>query len=220
MEYWNPKTDELGVDYSEEGASYYRTLIPGGDAGERWRGFRILEGDEIDALAHEVVDRIRKHGPFMSMADFVNRDLTAPSGSERNLKGILQAAIDATDINADIKDPKALATSRVRYPAAAAGPASTAAPGYLTQADLLQVLDPVMAVRSDTFVIRSYGEARNPLTGQVEAKARCELLVQRLPEYVDTSEHPETWPPQSKVNRGFGRRFVIMGFRWLGENEI
>lgn len=66
-------------------------------------------------------------------------------------------------------------------------------------------LSPWLTVRSETFRVRAYGEARNPAEpGAVEAAAWCEAIVQRVPE-----ELP-----------GFGRRFVIVGFRWLGPDDI
>ena len=53
-------------------------------------------------------------------------------------------------------------------------------------------LAPVLFARSDTFLVRAYGEAYNPATQSAEGKAWCEALVQRLPEYVDASQPPET----------------------------
>jgi hypothetical protein len=97
---------------------------------------------------------------------------------------------------------------------------STGIPGWLTQADLLQVIGPSISARSDTFKIRSYGEALDS-AGKVIAKAWCEAIVQRSPDYVspdnaatdrDTSLTP--------VNKLFGRKFNIVSFRWLSPNEI
>ena len=67
-----------------------------------WNNYRELSDTEIDKLAAEVVKEVRDRGPFMSLADFVNRRLLA---SEHGLKGALQAAIDKSGINANaIKD--------------------------------------------------------------------------------------------------------------------
>jgi hypothetical protein len=65
---------------------------------------------------------------------------------------------------------------------------------WLTQADLMTALGPVLFTRSDTFVIRAYGETLNPTTGNVEGRAWCEAIVQRHPEYVDKSQPEETAP--------------------------
>ena len=57
-------------------------------------------------------------------------------------------------------------------------------PGQLLQGDILQALSPFMTVRSDTFTIRAYGEAKNPVTGEITATAYCEAVVQRFPDPV------------------------------------
>jgi|CXWL01.1.fsa_nt_gi Tfp pilus assembly protein PilX len=75
---------------------------------------------------------------------------------------------------------------------------------------IMTAIGSMLTVRSDTFRIRAYGEALNPVpepgqtVGKVEATAYCEAVVQRT---------PQTMP-------GFGRRFVITYFRWLGPDDI
>jgi hypothetical protein len=44
-------------------------------------GFRFLDDDQIQRLAERIVDEVRFRGPFLGLADFVNRRLVAPSGS-------------------------------------------------------------------------------------------------------------------------------------------
>ncbi len=78
-----------------------------------------------------------------------------------------------------------------------------------------------MTARSDTFTIRAYGEARNPTTGKVEARAWCEATVQRLPDPLKTSETTgtalqELISPSSR----FGRNFRVQSFRWLNPEEV
>lgn len=71
--------------------------------------------------------------------------------------------------------------------------------------DFITVMEPWLTVRSDTFRIRAYGDAVNPVdAARVEVVAYCEAIVQRTAE-----ELP-----------GFGRRFVITYFRWLGPDDI
>lgn len=73
-----------------------------------------------------------------------------------------------------------------------------------TLGDFAAVMGPWLTVRSDTFRIRAYGEALNPADStQVESFAYCEALVQRTAGLLDPAR------PQ------LGRRFVIVGFRWL-----
>jgi len=96
---------------------------------------------------------------------------------------------------------------------------STGIPGWLTQADLLQVIGPAIAARSDTFRIRAYGETLDA-NGKVIAKAWCEAIVQRVPEYVDPTNQPDAHDDLTQVNQAFGRKFTIVSFRWLSPDEI
>jgi hypothetical protein len=75
--------------------------------------------------------------------------------------------------------------------------------------------------RSDTFTIRGYGEARDP-SNRITATAICEAVVQRVPEYVDPADPAETAPAelQSNANKAFGRRYLILSYRWLNPDEI
>jgi hypothetical protein len=92
--------------------------------------------------------------------------------------------------------------------------------GFLTQADLLQFIGPALTARSDTFRIRAYGEALDA-AGKVTAKAWCEAVVQRSPNYVDGADNTLTLPETlNPVNSRFGRRFEIVAFRWLREEEV
>jgi hypothetical protein len=47
-------------------------------------GFRYLDDSMVEALAERIVDEVRLRGPFYSVADFVNRRLVAPQGSNQN----------------------------------------------------------------------------------------------------------------------------------------
>ena len=97
---------------------------------------------------------------------------------------------------------------------------STGIPGWLTQADVLQAIGPVISARSDTFRIRSYGEVLDA-SGKIVARAWCEAIVQRTPEFVDAANPPETRPANlNPANVKFGRRFAIVSMRWLHPDEI
>ncbi len=102
-------------------------------------------------------------------------------------------------------------------------PASTGygTPGYITQGDLLQVIGSGLVTRSDTFTVRSYGESRD-VNGRILAKAWCEAVVQRTPDYVDSGD--EAYKKQSELtseaNKTFGRQFKVISFRWLNSNEV
>ena len=83
---------------------------------------------------------------------------------------------------------------------------------------MLQVLGPVLTARSDTFVIRAYGDAVDA-SGKTTARAWCEAVVQRTPEPLDPDESGLN-PRLPGTTGDFGRRFVITAFRWLSPDEI
>jgi hypothetical protein len=92
---------------------------------------------------------------------------------------------------------------------------------FITQADLLSTIGPALSARSDTFIIRTYGEAQNPITGDVVGRAWCEAVVQRMPEYVDTISTPNPWSTATGTsNQTYGRRIKVVSFRWLSANDI
>ena len=193
-----------------------------------WLGPREYSGAQLDLLAKEIVNQVRNRGPFLSMAEFVNRQI-GPASSPKVQKGALQQAIDASGLNQadaagsggfDIK-PALVASYGYGNAEAGTGDSAQGAPGFLTQADILNVLGNAATVRSDTFTIRALGEARSA-TGQVTASAVCEAVVQRSLSWVDSLDSPEQPETEllSLANKSFGRRFVIVSFRWLNTNEI
>jgi hypothetical protein len=191
----------------------------------RWTGMRTLDRDQIEELAGNIVEEIRENGPFLSLAEFVNR--RPGNDSEKALKGLLQRAIDETGsingmFNQDSRNISAtdVAPDNYAFPEAMLGMSATGAPGFLTQGDILSQVGSVVSVRSDTFRIRGYGEALDP-DGKVVARAWCEAVVQRTPEFIDPSdESSATAENLSEANERFGRRFVVTNFRWLGDDEV
>ena len=217
-----------------------------GNSAQPWRGFRELTDTQINALAEAIVAQIRLRGPFLSLGAFVNRELRPDSADVvedlRGLKGALQAAIDTVDqapvatqrINthsAWLTDASAVpASSSAGYdldalhgqpaPAFPVSSRNAGAPGNLTQADILAALGATLTARSDTFLIRTYGDVQNPVTGKVEGQAWCEAVAQRLPDYVNSIDAAEAFPPNHPDNRRFGRKFQIISFRWLSAEDI
>lgn len=221
---------DLDEPDDDKGARFSRFRLPNrqpgaGDPDALWHGPRDLTEPQLTRLAEEIVSQVRGRGPFLSMGEFVNRQL-GPAG-ENTLAGALQVAIDKAELNGDAGlggyeiDLARTSTLELRNPRALVGPSAQGAPGYLAQADILGLLGNSATVRSDTFVIRSYGESRGA-DGEVDARAWCEAVVQRLPEFVDTVDEAETRPAelQSRMNKTFGRRFVMQSFRWLSPAEI
>ena len=206
-------------------SAFPRGPLAQGGPEDGWRGYRELSDAEVRDLAAAIVSRVRAHGPFGSLAEFVNRPLAAPAERER-LGGLLQAALDEV-----ANPPPSLAPAAglpaaagpspgLAWPAASAGHRATLAPGWLSQADLLGLLGPVLTVRSDTFLVRAYGDAVEPATGATVGRAWCEAVVQRLPDYVDPGDPPERREGLTAANERFGRRLVVVAFRWLSPEEV
>lgn len=199
---------------------------------EQWTSRRSLTDDEVNSLAEAMVKQVKKRGPFLSLSEFVNRRL---GGGDRQLsvKGALQAALDDPDvsINEGFRGPiRSFSEEEVRrmnpaFPEALEGPVAYGSAAYVDQADILRNLGAQLTPRGDTFVVRAYGDSLAP-SGAVRARAWCEAVLQRVPEYLEgTGEQAD--PPHRKqaelvneANRNFGRRFRIVQFRWLAADEV
>ena len=191
----------------------------------QWSGFRNLGDAELEELATRIVQEVRKRGPFLSMSDFVNRRMGANSPETR--RGALEAAIEEAKLNANAyPDQLPIQTAHISgadygfaTPEVVTGNPAAGAPGWITQGDLLKLLEPAATVRSDTFVIRVCGESTRD--GEV-TRAHAEAVIQRLPEYVDPSLKPyeDAYAGPDSVNKTFGRRLEMVSFRWLSGAEI
>jgi hypothetical protein len=199
-------------------------------------GYRVFDEPLLDSLADEIVKQVRLRGPFLSLAEFVNRQL----GSDKNLAlaGAIQAALNEMSNNAaandpyqvlkspalskdagDPNDPK-LADAGYAFPEAAIGKSTYGLPGWTRQADVLRRIAPILSARDDTFTIRAYGDARDA-AGNITARATCEAVVRRTRDYVDPSDAADIKTlPVSTANQTFGRRYEIISFRWLNDSEI
>jgi hypothetical protein len=200
--------------------------------------------------------------PYLGLSEFINRFLTSETWASRC--GALQAAILRSDqtYNTGLSDrlfsnavdrkltETSLKTATAGYfpnpenieVVAQSGTSRThtamGAPGNLLQSDLLQSLGSALASRSDTFTMRCYGEATQT-SGEI-GSAWMEVVVQRVPEFIDPSNAPETGnsaprpfkPAPSAAtdatvstaltpaNNVLGRRFKVISMRWLKADEI
>ena len=77
--------------------------------------------------------------------------------------------------------------------------AGLGAPGIVTQMDVLNSVGPNLTARSDTFVVRAYGEAHDD-SGNVIGKAWVEVVVQRTSEYVAMAVG-QKFPEYTELNR-------------------
>jgi hypothetical protein len=165
---------------------------------------QALTTDQIEALATEIVRLIKVRGqPFRNMEEFLGPQ--AGPGTD----SLLEAAIATANLNADAVKPL---DNAPQLPSGEYGAGLSSL--TLTQANILTALAPYLRTRSDTFTIRSYGEANNPVTSEVAGRAWLEATVQRFPETTNSSDNID------KPTGAFGRRFKIISFRWLSASDI
>ena len=190
----------------------------------QWIGRRTLSAADIDSLAKGIVREVRKRGPFLSLADFVNRRV----GNDKDLAraGAIQAALDSKDVSVNAaynEGDRAISglAGTFAFPDAETGPKSYGIPGIVKQGDILTPIAPVLSVRSDSFIIRTYGEAVDK-DGKILARAWCEAVLERDKNFVDATEKVETAIASLKsgANKAFGRRYQVASFRWLHPEEV
>ncbi len=194
---------------------------------------RSLTASEVTELAGRIVGYINAQhaatdetgGPFRFIEEFLTPSARFAGvdidGNVLAPRSVLEAAIAEAGINTNVPEFSSQ---------------------WLTQADIMTALAPTLFARSDTFVIRTYGEVLNPATSAVEGRAWCEAVVQRLPEYFAEPSTftgdalasafeppppdpatPEVIPEATaaqKLNKQLGRRFKVISFRWLTRNDI
>lgn len=221
------------------------SLINGGAAGavtpskiddartNEWNGYRELTDGDLETLATKIVEQVRLRGPFLSMSEFVNRQIGTESALSRS--GALEEAITQAKINDTVfsnrRDFPLIAAADIsnttlynyKTPAASVGNPAAGAPGWISQGDLMRILEPAATVRSDTFVVRTCGQAQDS-TGKITARAYCEAVVQRIPDYIDPVDRPSlnvyTDAGANSINKVFGRRMKVVSFRWLSSTEV
>lgn len=203
-----------------------------------YSGYRVFTDEMLDQFADEMVNQVRKRGPFLSLSEFVNRQLSV----EKNLAlaGAVQSALNVLAANTDdklnpysfLQDDSQDAGRSVlvakgqdtrsgfdKFPEASEGKSAYGLPGWPRQADILRPLAPILSARDDTFTIRAYGDARDP-NGKIIARATCEAIVRRGRAFVSSENEPDTMSGLTAINERFGRRFQIISFRWLNADEI
>lgn len=194
----------------------------------QWADWRQLTDNEIDELAKAMVEQVKLRGPFLSLSEFVNRRLDS-SNKDLSLKGALQAALDdpAVSINSGFRGADRQISSsdtagmNPAFPEALEGPVAYGSAAYVDQADVLRNCAEFLAPRGDTFVIRTYGDALDA-NGNVQARAWCEAVVQRVPEYISEEDQPHLKQTDldAPENKNFGRKLEIISMRLLGETEV
>lgn len=197
----------------------------------QFAGYRQFDEEALDILAQEIVNQVRLRGPFLSLSEFVNRQL---SSGDLALAGAVQTAlnqlarsgsnpyavIESVIPRPSLANPPGANNAEYQFPAAAVGQSTYGLPGWTRQADILRPLAPTLTARDDTFTIRAYGDSQDR-AGRVIATAVCEAVVQRTRDFVDPSEDAGiTERPQNPANQLFGRRIKLVSFRWLSASEV
>jgi hypothetical protein len=232
----NPHLVSRGAVASDYEAGSGNSLSGLAPNASEYTGFRSLTDDQIEDLAEKIVEQVRLRGPFLSLSEFVNRQLS--SNNELSLAGAVQTAInnlendpikelrdpanklsDTTMHETNPNDPKLDGVS-YEFTEAAKGDSAHGVPGWIRQADILRPIAPVLSARDDTFTIRAYGDARDS-EGNIVARAWCEASVQRSRDFIDSADQSDSVdPPTSAVNQTYGRKYVIKSFRWLNTDEV
>ncbi|MBA20101.1 MAG: hypothetical protein CMJ97_01640 [Planctomycetes bacterium] len=215
FEAWRALLQSLSGKFGPDQAPFLRSLYPDGPANDTWEGFRTLSDIQIDTLAKAIVAEVKSRGPFRSLADFINRRLVnskAPKPGElpeHAYSGPVQTAIDKTVNKKEAKGDKLGNVANYKPEAGSywiqgvnffgehlAGKEhgrsvqAAGTPGWLMQSDVLRPIAPILNARSDTFVIRGYGDLKN--NSAIRARAICEAVVQRVPDYVQSDIHQPT----------------------------
>lgn len=194
-------------------------------------GYRQFSEEALDVLAQEIVNQVRLRGPFLSLSEFVNRQL---SSGDLALAGAVQTALNQLARSGSnpyavlegnisrpaIASPPGANNAEYQFPLAAVGLNTYGLPGWTRQADILRPLAPILTARDDTFTIRAYGDSQDR-AGRIIATAVCEAVVQRTRDFVDPIDDAAILGlPTSPANQLFGRRMELVSFRWLSEAEV
>lgn len=215
---------------------------------QEWGGGIGLSDAQIGNLAEKIVAVVKERGPFLGMADFVNRRLAKDESGNR---GVLDEALTRAklanqelanvEVSPNDNDTKVSAANRCDYKNATTKLMDGSA-GFIEQGDLLEPLGGNMCARGDTFRIRASGAAYDK-DGKLLARMTCEAIVVRSPDYVisgpvesagsETTGNSALVPPMlpaptgnqlisnpklNPINQKFGRRFEVLNLKWLTNN--
>lgn len=177
----------------ETHSGFFEDLLFGDLRRSYRQGVVSLNEDQVDALAAKIVEGIRNH----------HKTAQRPFLSLREFldSAVIETAIQVLGLNPESVAPQS--------------------PGFLSQSAILNAIGPFLSARSDTFLIRAYGDATNPADPtDVWAAAYCEAVVQRVWEKHPTDGSSSLMTPTATGAGRFGRQYKIVAFRWLTPDEI
>jgi hypothetical protein len=168
------------------------------------RGARHFDADEIEQLAQEIVARLKAQAlPFLSMEAFL-AEQSAGNGSLME-----QAIATVFAPNGRQQWDHRWETEGIRGDASEIIDIDHFSPGFLTQADVMTAIGPMLAPRSDSFKIRASAQSYAP-EGTVVGSATIEATFQRI---------PATVVPNTPMNEPAERQLKLTSLRWLTEHE-
>jgi hypothetical protein len=178
---------------------------------DHFRRGALSVADRSAELAEAIVQRITEKQralgrPIFSMAEFLNSSPEFPHPFEYahgNMSILERAIFDADGL---VSNPEINRFVRDGSPESI----YWLSPMYLTQADIMTQLSPILSTRSDTFRIFTYGEHIDKSSGEVSGRAWLEAVVQRVPEpYIQGDDWISPNPD------GWGRKFKILSVRYF-----
>ena len=170
-------------------------------------GTRRFSSGEFEVFAQEIVRLIKQRGmPFQSMEEFI-------SGSSTGDGSLLEQAIKNVFTDPVTKRQRwyhGWETSEEDSKSESPTDIDHFSPGFLTQADILTAIGPMLAPRSDTFKIRVLSSCLDDF-GELAGTAAIEAVLQRMPEASDA-----TAPPGISADR----EWKLISMCWLQGSEI
>ena len=158
--------------------------------------FSVFAAKIVDEIQQAFVDRGDR--PFRSVEEFLNAGILH--------RALLRESLFDLSVTVDDTDPdiNEVAENKMIAPFS---------PAHINQGSFASAAAPFLQVRSDTFLIRAYGDSVDSATEETSRKF-IEAVVQRVPETVDPSADP-----MGNAD-GFGRKFKVVSFEWLDEEDV
>ncbi|MGA0351060.1 MAG: hypothetical protein ACO3OZ_17685, partial [bacterium] len=174
-----------------------RTAFTGADS-----DYNLTDDAKLTKMAEEIVKAITEKTqtdghPILSINALLSE--TATNGTT-----VLEHAIEDSGLRR-IEAPGGTYTPEERTPS------------WLSQADVISALAPFLSTRSDTFMIRAYGDINSGSSG-LASRAWCEAVIQRSIKPMESGLSLSEMA--NPLASSFGRQFKIISFRWLTESEI
>ena len=170
-------------------------------------GARRFDSEQFETFAREIVRLIKEKGrPFKSMEEFLSE---LPTGQGSLLEQAIRKAF-ADPVTKRQQWRHSWETTGQHKDGEAPIEIDHFSPGFLTQADVMTAIGPMLAPRSDTFKIRARGDCFDDF-GEPIGSATIEAVLQRTPEATD---------PSKPLSEPTDRKWKITSIRWLTDDAL